>query len=101
VLLQPDHVSASSRLYTPGLNLSSAELAAQSKRNWANEKKRILTLPFRQMYRGFKAFQALLFGDDWIRIYAQGHFFSWKMDRAAAWALDDGKAFDALIKQRL
>ena len=46
-----------------------------------------------------KAFQRLIFNDDWIFITVEGKSLPYKLDEHPAWAMEEGKALDTLIKQ--
>lgn len=66
---------------------------------------RILTAPFRHlnylMWRVFKGFKSLIATEGFIYMQIKGKRGSWKISRNSAWALDNGKAIDRLVKHVL
>lgn len=101
-------VVLSDHAFIQPVKLSPAELIAARKeeeRRRELERSRILTLPFRQashwMWRGFMVFKSIIWKDDFIYMQVAGRNGTFKLDRNAAWALDDGRALDRVVKHRL
>ena len=95
-------------LFIAPIKLSPAErriAQQQEDRKREHDKSRILTLPFRQasywMWRGFQSIKKALWKSDFIYVQVKGRNLPFKLDRDAAWALDDGRALDRLVKHRL
>ena len=95
-------------LFITPIKLSPAEKRAaqqQEDRKREREKSRLLTLPFRQasywMWRGFLSIKKALWKNDFIYVQVKDCNMPFKLDRDAAWALDDGRALDRLVKHRL
>lgn len=66
---------------------------------------RILTRPFREakywLWRAFRGTRRVFSSDPVIVMRIKGESGYWKMYQAGAWALDDGRAIDRLIKHQL
>lgn len=91
--------------YIAPVKLSVAEQVELYKRQEAQreiEKSRILTLPFRQAsywtWRGFSAAKKTFTREGFIYMRVRGYNLPWKVDRDAAWALDEGRALDRLVR---
>ena len=102
------NVVFSAHLSKAELKLTPAELAHvrdQQAKMREIEKSRILTLPFRQasywLWKAFEAFKKVWSKDGFIYIRVKGMNGTWKLDKNAAWALDDGRALDRLVKHEL
>jgi len=108
-VVAPQHdVVLSDHAFTQPVKLSPTDLLAARKeeeRRHELERSRILTLPFRQagywMWRGFMVFKNIIWKDDFIYMQVVGRNGTFKLDRNAAWALDDGRALDRVVKHRL
>lgn len=65
----------------------------------------LLTLPFRQasywMWRGFIGVRRAFTSEGFSYMHVKGYNRVWKLDREPAWAMDDGKALDKLVKIKL
>lgn len=90
-----------------GQNLEAtiAGIARREERLYAFARTNLLTLPFRQagywMWRGFVSIRMAFTGDNFHYLHIRGKNRVWKMDKDPAWALDDGKALDRLVKIKL
>ncbi|MCJ1254737.1 hypothetical protein MMC24_002553, partial [Lignoscripta atroalba] len=77
-----------------------AEVRQQQAKMREIEKSRILTMPFRQasywLWKAFEGLKRIWSKDGFIYIRIKGRNGTWKLDRNAAWALDDGRALDRL-----
>ncbi|MCJ1355219.1 MAG: hypothetical protein MMC33_005210 [Icmadophila ericetorum] len=105
VIVPYNHPILSSTFHTPPIKLSLAEqveLYKQQEVQREIERSRILTLPFRQAsywtYRGFRAAKKTWSKEGFIYMRVMGYNLAWKIDREAAWALEDGKAIDRLVR---
>ena len=87
------------------LEATIAELARREERLRAFAKTNLLTLPFRQagywMWRGFMGIRRAFTTYGFHHLHVRGNNRAWKMDKDPAWALDDGKALDKLVKIKL
>jgi len=108
VVASQHDIVLSDHAFTQPVKLSPVELIAARKeeeRRREYERSRILTLPFRQanywMWRGFMFFKNIIWKDDFIYLQVIGRNGTFKLDRNAAWALDDGRALDRVVKHRL
>ena len=108
VMAPYDDIFLSEHIFIPPVVLSPAEKAevrAQEDRMREIERSKILTLPFRQAsywtWRGFKNVQNILFKDSFVYMQVKGKNATFKLDRNAAWALDEGRALDRLLQHRL
>lgn len=67
-------------------------------------KTRIMTLPFREMGfligKGLRNISTMFRSDQFILLKIKGHGV-WKINGRAAWALENGKAIDKLVKATL
>ena len=95
-------------IYTAPAKSSPAELAAARREEdrWRElAKTNIMTLPFRQasywMWRGFMLVKNIIWKDSFVYVQVIGKNGTFKFDRNAAWALDNGRALDRLVKHRL
>ena len=68
-------------------------------------KTNIFTLPFRitgyWMWRGFIGVRRAFTGEGFNYLHVSGKNRAWKLDKDPAYALDDGKALDRLVKVKL
>ena len=68
-------------------------------------KTNILTLPFREaaywIWRGFMGVRRAFTNERFHYLHIKGHNRVWKLDSDPAWALDDGKAVDNLVKVKV
>lgn len=87
------------------LEATIAEIARREERLHAFAKTNLLTLPFRQagywMWRGFMGIRRAFTTDGFYHLHVRGYNRAWKMDKDPAWALDDGKTLDRLVKIKL
>ncbi len=71
----------------------------------ASIKTNLLTLPFRQanywIWRGFIGVRRAFTNEGFHYLHVKGHNRVWKLDSDPAWALDDGKALDRLVKIKI
>ena len=108
-VVAPHHdVILSEFLYRAPTKSSTAEFVAARREEdrWREiAKKNLMTLPFRQasywIWRGFVLMKNVVWKDDFIHVQVVGKNGTFKFDRNAAWALDDGRALDRLVKHRL
>ena len=99
-------VSLSSQLLEPAVKLSPAELVGRYRRQAQMqeiEKSKILTLPFRQAsywtWRGFQVLKKVVFKEGFIYLKVKDKNGIWKVDKAPAWAAEDGRVIDRLVKR--
>ena len=105
LVVAPGDVESSDRLYAHEAKRSEAELAETRRRlNQMREldKNRIMTRPFRQanylIWKGARGFKNLVFSEGFIYLKFKGRNGVWKLNRNAAWLLEDGRVIDKLIK---
>lgn len=104
----PKDVTISAPLYGHEKRLS-ANTAAEARRRLEKmrelNKTRILTLPFRQAsyltWRAYRGLKDIMSPNQFIYLHVKGKNGVWKIDQTAAWALDEGKAIDKLVKHTL
>ncbi|MCJ1286636.1 hypothetical protein MMC26_005982 [Xylographa opegraphella] len=108
VVVPYQDVILSEFIYTAPTKSSPAELVAAHREEdrWREiAKNNIMTLPFRQasywMWKGFMLIKNVIWKDDFILVQVIGKNGTFKFDRNSAWALDDGRALDRLVKHRL
>ena len=108
VVVPHNDIVLSEYAFIQPVKLSPAEVMAERmevERKLAYLRARVLTLPFRQAnywtWRGFMAMKSIIWKDDWIYLQVVGRNKSFKLDRNAAWALDNGRALDRVVKHRL
>ncbi len=101
-------VTISAPLFMGGEDQIMAELADIKRREAranAFDTETILTLPFRQaafwIGRGFAAIKKAFTNQGFLRLHVKGHNITWKLDKQAAWALDEGQALDKLVKVKI
>ena len=82
-----------------------AERQHREERLHAYAKTNLLTLPFRQaaywLWRLFTSTKRAFTSEGFNYLHIKGYSRTWKLDREPAWALDDGKALDKLVKIKL
>jgi len=82
-----------------------AAIIRREKQLQAFAKTNLLTLPFRQasywMWRGFIGVRRAFTSEGFNYLHVKGYNRVWKLDREPAWALEDGKALDKLVKIKL
>ena len=105
LLLAPSDVVSSDRIYVDEVKRSEAGLAEIRRRQDRMrelDKSRIMTRPFRQAsyltWKGFTGLRNMVTSEGFIHINIKGRNGVWKLDRNAAWLLEDGKAIDRLIR---
>lgn len=105
LLVAPGDVVASERIYGSVVKRSEAEMAEIRRRQDQMrelDRTRIMTRPFRQAnywsWKGFMGFRNFVGSESFIYLKIKGKNGVWKLDRGAAWLLEDGKAFDRLIQ---
>ena len=81
------------------------EITRREERLRAFAKTNLLTLPFRQaaywMWRGFMSVRRAFTNERFHYIHVKGHRRVWKLDSDPAWALDEGRALDRLVKVKI
>lgn len=74
----------------------------QQRKEHRGNMSRLLTLPFREagqwVVRGFVGLRDLFAGDSFIHLKANDRNVTWKVSRDFDWALDNGHAFDKVVK---
>ena len=79
-----------------------AEIKRREDRLRAFAKTNILTLPFRiagyWIWRGFVGVRRAFTSEGFHYLHVKGNNRVWKLDKDPAWARDDGKALDRLVK---
>lgn len=101
-------VTLSAPLYQDNRKLGRDEEAEVRRRLYemhrANQT-RIMTRPFREarywMWRAFRGLTRVFSPDPVIVVRVKGESGYWKMYKAGAWALDDGKTLDRLIHHKI
>ena len=82
-----------------------AEIARKQQRLRELQKSRLLTSPFRSasfwIERLFATIKKILYFKNTVDASIKGRNGVWGLDRDSAWALEDGKALDRLVKHRL
>ena len=109
VRVPPGDVTISSRIFNDDaeqkLEATIAGIAGRDARLRAFAKTNLLTLPFRQarywMGIGFVAVRRVFSNEGFHHLHVRGNNLAWKMDKNPAWALDDGKPLDKLVKIKL
>ena len=109
VTASPGDVTLSSHLFDNNrqqrVEAVLAEIHHREERLRAFEKTNLLTLPFRQagywMWRGFLGVRRAFTGQGFGLLHVKGKNLNWKLDKDPAWALDDGKVLDRLVKIKL
>ena len=109
VTVPPGDVTISSHIFNNDteqkLEAMIADIARQEERLRAYAKTNLLTLPFRQagywMWRGFIGVRRAFTDEGFHYLHVRGNSRVWKMDKDPTWAMDDGKAFDKLVKIKL
>lgn len=102
-------VSISSPLFTGNDDQILAEMAELQRRkeraNAFDNNGGLLTLPVRQasywMGRSIAAVKKALFNEGFLKLHLKGRNITWKLEKDADWALDDGQALDKLVKIRI
>ncbi|KAL8960713.1 MAG: hypothetical protein Q9193_002629 [Seirophora villosa] len=65
----------------------------------------IMSLPIRQLgfhlWNGFQVLKEVFSNNQFIYLRAKGHYATWKLDNGAGWALDEGRAFDRVVKDSM
>lgn len=105
----PSDVTISSPVFNDDaqqkLEATIAEISWREERLRAFAKTNLLTLPFRQagfwMWRGFVGIRSAFTGGGFHYLHVRGNNRVWKLDKDPAWALDDGKTLDKLVKIKL
>jgi len=81
------------------------QMTQREERLQAFAKTNLLTLPFRQagywMWRGFMGVRRAFTNEGFIYLHIKGYNRVWKLGSDPAWALDDGKALDKLVKLKI
>ena len=109
VTVPPGNVTISSCMFNDDaeqkLEATIAKIARREERLSAFAKTNIHTLPFRQtgywMWRGFIGIRRAFTNEDFHFLHVRGNSRVWKLAKDPAWALDDGKALDRLVKIKL
>ena len=90
LVLPHDGLLASSRLYRPASQSALGDgrrVGYQKSTNW--------------LWLGFKNIQGFFTDKRFIFLKAKDKSGAWKLDQNPAWALDNGKALDALVRHDL
>ena len=109
VTVPPGDVTMSSHIFNNDpkqkLEATIAEITWREERLRAFAKTNLLMLPFRQaeywMWRGFVGIRRAFTTEGFHLLHVRGNNRAWKMDKDPAWALDNGKALDKLVKIKL
>ncbi|KAF6240427.1 hypothetical protein HO173_001095 [Letharia columbiana] len=109
VTVPPGDVTISSHMFNDDaeqkLEATIAEITLREERLRAFAKTNLLTLPFRQagywMWRGFMGTRRAFTSEGFHYLHVRGNNRVWKLGKDPAWALDDGKALDKLVKIKL
>ena len=102
-------VTVSSKLFDNdserNIQAALADLNHRQKKLAAFAKTHLMTLPFRQagywIWRGCVGLKRAYTSEGFLYLHLKGNNRVWKMDRDPAWALDDGKALDRLVKVKI
>ena len=102
-------VTLSSRLFQKNreqqVEAAIEKITHQEERLRAFAKTNLLTLPFRQagywMWRGFMGIRRAFTNERFHYLHVKGQNRVWKFDSDPAWALDDGRAVDNLVKIKI
>ena len=109
VTVPPSDVTISSCMFNDDaeqrLEATIARIARREERLSAFARTNLHTLPFRQvrywMWRGFNGIKSAFTNDDFHFLHVRGNSLVWKLAQDPAWALDDGKALDRLVKIKI
>ena len=109
VIVPPGDVTISSPVFNDStehkLEATIAEINRREERLRAFAKTNLLTLPLRQagywMWRGFVGIRSAFTRGGYHYLHVRGNNRVWKLDKDPAWALDEGKALDKLVRIRL
>lgn len=81
------------------------EMTEREERIKASIKTNLLTLPFRQanywIWRGFVGVRRAFTNEGFLYLHVKGHNRTWKLGTNPAWAMDDGKVLDRLVKIKI
>ena len=81
------------------------EINHREERFRAYTRTNLLTLPFRQgsywIWRAFTYVRETWTQQRFLHLHIKGHSRTWKLFADPAWALDDGKAIDKLVKVKI
>ena len=108
-IVPPGDVTISSPVFNDDaqrkLEATIAEIAWREDRLRAFAKTNLLTLPFRQagywMWRAFVGIRSAFTGGGFHQLHVRGNNRVWKLGKDPAWALENGKALDKLVKIKL
>ena len=109
VIVPPSDVTISSPLFNNDaeqkMEATIAGIARRDERLRAFAQTNLLTLPFRQagywMWRGIMGIRSVFTKGGFHYLHVRGKNRVWKLDKDPAWALDDGKALDKLVRIKL
>lgn len=108
LVVAAEDVTLSSPMFQNDDRLSEAEiLEIRWRQNQIKEsnKTRIMTAPFRHanyfMWRALRGAKAFFSNEGFIYMRVNGKNGVWKINRSAAWSLENGKALDRLVKHDL
>lgn len=103
--IPPSDVTISAPVFLGGdaqVKIQLKELQYQEDRDYAFARDNLLSWPFRQagFWIGsiFLAVKKAFTNTGIIQFHIKGHNISWKMERDRAWALEDGRFIDNLVK---
>ena len=109
VKVPPGDVTISSHVFNDDaeqrLEATIADLARREERLRAFAKTDVVTLPFRQagywIRRGVGGIRSAFTSGGFHHLHVRGNNRMWKLDKNPAWALDDGRALDKLVKIKI
>ena len=104
--MPPNDVTLASPIFNndheQNIQAALAAIRRREKQLQAFAKTNLLTLPFRQasywMWRVFIGVRRAFTSEGFNYLHVKGHNRVWKLDKEPAWALEDGKALDKLVK---
>lgn len=106
-LLLPENLTVSEKLHQPLIELPLAQKIAerrQVEQERDYNRSRIYSLPFRQakywIRRGFLGLRGLFSDEGFISLRVQHRTRKYKLDRDFAWALENGAAFDRILRRQ-
>lgn len=108
LVVAAEDVTLSSPMFQSDTRLAEAEhLEISQRQNKLKElnRTRIMTAPFRHagyfIWRAFRGAKIFLSNEGFIYMRVNGKNGVWKINRNAAWSLENGKALDRLVKHDL
>lgn len=109
ITVPPSDVTISSHVFNEDIDQRSkatiAEIARREERLHVFARTNLFTLPFRRagywMWRGFVGIKSAFTSGGFHSLHVRGNNMVWKLDKDPAWALDDGKALDKLVRIKM